>query len=60
MIWRGGRTNNAAEGVATDVVSYRGNLVNLLHDQPLNLVMLIMMMPMPLTMTMTMTMNMMI
>ena len=47
-------------GVLTDVVSYRGNLVNLLHDQPLNLVMLIMMMPMPLTMTMTMTMNMMI
>ena len=56
MIWRGGRTNNAAEerGVLTDVVSYRGNLVNLLHDQPLNLVMQIMIM------TMTMTMNMMI
>ena len=43
-------------GVLTDVVSYRGNLVNLLHDQPLNLVMLIMMMPMPLTMTMTLNM----
>ena len=41
-------------GVLTDVVSYRGNLVNLLHDQPLNLVMQIMIM------TMTMTMNMMI
>ena len=34
-------------GVLTDVVSYRGNLVNLLHDQPLNLVLLKMMMPMP-------------
>ena len=43
-------------GGLTDVVSYRGNLVNLLHDQPLNLVMLIMMMPMPFTMTMTMNM----
>ena len=30
------------------------NLVNLLHDQPLNLVMLIMMMPMLMTMTMYM------